>query len=247
MHPEHSTGERGIQGRRKRRTAGGVQLSTELIIDAATNLLERRGAEALSARKLGAALGADPTAIYRYFPGMDDIVLAVADRLIGHAMGDFVPGEDWKAALRDLAGRVHAVYVAHPRVAQVAFCRVTRQPNEMAFVETVLGILLGAGFSTDEAVHRYRALADTMLSFAGQDASAEILPPQVLAGDDLAWQSGYRHLTADTYPHITQTQQLLAKHMTTSSFATALEFLLAGFGQPSSSANGDPSGPTKLS
>lgn len=223
---------RTTQGRRRRPTATGTQLSAERIVDAATNLLERRGTEALSARKLGAALGADPTAIYRYFTGMDDIVLAVADGLIGQAIADYVADSDWRAALRELACRVHAVYVAHPHVAQVAFCRVTRRPHEMAFVETVLTILHDAGFSTDQAVVRYRALADTMLSFAGQDAGAEILPSEVLQGDDLAWQAAYRELSSETHPHIAKAQALLAEQMTISSFTTALDFLLAGFERP---------------
>lgn len=221
------------QGMRRRSTAGGYQLTAERIIDAATNLLERRGPDALSARKLGTALGADPSAIYRYFGGMDDIVLAVADRLLGRALEGFVPQPDWRIALRDLACRVHDVYVAHPHVAQVAFCRVTRRPHEMAFVETVLGILHEAGFSTVEAVHRYRALADTMLSFAGQDSGAEILPVEVVGGDNAAWQASYSEIDPTTHPHITAAQALLADVMTTSSFTAALDFLLAGFGDPS--------------
>jgi AcrR family transcriptional regulator len=226
------SGRSRTRGQRRRWTAGGFQLSEERIIDAATNLLERRGPDALSARKLGQALGADPTAIYRYFTGMDDIVLAVADRLIGRAMASFVPHTDWRVALRDLACRVHTVYVAHPHVAQVAFCRVTRRPHEMAFVETVLKILDEAGFSTAEAVLRYRALADTMLSFAGQDSGAEILAPEVLERDDSAWQAAYRELAADSHPQIKKAQRLLAEQMTESSFTTALDFLLVGFGEP---------------
>lgn len=225
-------GRQRAQGMRRRSTAGGYQLTAERIIDAATNLLERRGPDALSARKLGMALGADPTAIYRYFAGMDDIVLAVADRLLGRAMEGFVPHSDWRIALRDLACRVHTVYVAHPHVAQVAFCRVTRRPHEIAFVETVLGILHDAGFDTVEAVHRYRALADTMLSFAGQDAGAAALPPEVVSGDNTAWQASYSQVDPDTHPHITAAHPLLADIMTTSSFTAALDFLLAGFGDP---------------
>lgn len=232
MQGETGRSRRATQGLRRRSTAGGYQLTAERIIDAATNLLERRGPDGLSARKLGMALGANPTAIYRYFTGMDDIVLAVADRLLGRAVAGFVPGSDWRMALRDLACRVHRVYVAHPHVAQVAFCRVTRRPHEVAFVETVLGILREAGFSTSEAVLRYRALADTMLSFAGQDAGAEVLPPEILEGDDSAWRAVYSEVSPDIYPHIKEARDLLAEQMTISSFTTALDFLLAGFGNP---------------
>lgn len=163
---------------------------------------------------------------------MDDIVLAVADRLIGHAMKGFAPKADWRASLREMACRQHAVYVGHPHVAQVAYCRVTRRPNEIAFVDTVLKILDDAGFGPDEAVQRYRALADTVLSFAGQDSGAAILPAAIVDADDLAWRNVYREQSPDSHPHISQVRDLLAERMTTSSFLTALDFLLTGFGVP---------------
>jgi AcrR family transcriptional regulator len=232
VHAESDRGRQASQGKRRRSTNGGYLLTSERIVDAATNLLERRGPDALSARKLGMALGADPTAIYRYFNGMDDIVLAVADRLLGRAMVGFVADGDWRIALRELACRVHHVYVAHPHVAQVAFCRVTRRPHEMAFVETVLRILCEAGFGTADAVLRYRALADAMLSFAGQDAGAEALPPEVRDGDNAAWRATYSEVNPETHPHINTARTLLAEQMTESSFTAALDFLLAGFGEP---------------
>ena len=232
MPGETSRTRRATVARRRRPTAGGSQLSAECIVEAAMNLLERRGPDGLSARKLGHALGADPTAIYRYFTNMDDIVLEVADRLIGDVIADFEPDADWRVALRDLAYRSHAVCIAHPQVAQVAFCRVTRRPHEMAIVETMLRILDEAGFSTAEAVLRYRALADTILSFAGQDSGVEILPSGARQGDDSAWHTVYGEVAADTHPQIAKAQQLLAEQMATSSFTIALDFLLIGFGEP---------------
>ena len=41
-------------------------LSRELIVDAAANLVAEHGAEAMTARRLGEALGCDPSALYRH-------------------------------------------------------------------------------------------------------------------------------------------------------------------------------------
>ncbi|CAN5672192.1 hypothetical protein BH10ACT9_BH10ACT9_05080 [soil metagenome] len=57
-----------------------------MYIDAAVNLIENRGVGVLSARTLARAVGADPSALYRYFDGVDDVLRAVADRMIGLAM-----------------------------------------------------------------------------------------------------------------------------------------------------------------
>ncbi|MDX3213763.1 helix-turn-helix domain-containing protein, partial [Streptomyces scabiei] len=53
--------------RRRRPTRSGVVLSEELIVDTALRLVGEHGPEALSVRRLGTALGCDPSALYRYF------------------------------------------------------------------------------------------------------------------------------------------------------------------------------------
>ena len=68
---------------RRRPTKQGVVLSEELIVETALRLIEEHGADALSVRRLGRALGADPSSLYRYFRHTDDLMLAIADELIG--------------------------------------------------------------------------------------------------------------------------------------------------------------------
>lgn len=133
--------------KRRRPTRSGVVLSEQLIVETALRLIGEHGPEALSVRRLGAALGCDPTALYRYFHGTDDLVLAIADRIIGDAMAGFVPKDDWVASLREMALRVRAGYLAHPRAAAMAAHRVTRRRNEIHAVDTGIGLLLNAGFA----------------------------------------------------------------------------------------------------
>ena len=81
---ENAARDRVIAKRvRNTRTRSGSVLSAGLIVDAATSLVGEHGAAGLSVRRLGAALGCDPTAVYRYFASMDALMLAVggpADR-----------------------------------------------------------------------------------------------------------------------------------------------------------------------
>src|SRR5262245_50409787 len=83
--------------RRRRPTKSGTVLSPELIVDTAIRMLGRHGDDALSVRRLGAALGADPSSLYRYFRNTDDLILAIADELIGRSLEGFRPSEDWRA------------------------------------------------------------------------------------------------------------------------------------------------------
>ena len=52
--------------------------------------------DGFSLPKLGRALGADQTAVYRHFASKDDLVLAIADQLIEEAMTGWQPkGAGW--------------------------------------------------------------------------------------------------------------------------------------------------------
>ncbi len=75
--------------RRRRPTKQGTVLSERLIVDTALRLIGEHGAAALTVRRLGASLGADPSALYRYFRDTDDLLLAVATSSSGVRCGAF--------------------------------------------------------------------------------------------------------------------------------------------------------------
>jgi AcrR family transcriptional regulator len=211
--------------RRRRPTRSGVLLSEDLIVETALRLIGEHGPEALSVRRLGAALGCDPTALYRYFHDTDDLVLAVADRIIGDAMAGFAPGDDWVASLREMALRVRAGYLAHPRAAAMAAHRVTRRRNEISAVETGIGLLLTAGFPPVDAARLYLAFIDTVLSHAATEAAFHALPPQQREADRRSWREVYQDLDPATHPSLTAVRPELPT-MADSSFEQAVDLLL---------------------
>jgi AcrR family transcriptional regulator len=211
--------------RRRRPTRSGVLLSEDLIVETALRLIGEHGPEALSVRRLGAALGCDPTALYRYFHGTNDMVLAIADRIIGDAMAGFVPGDDWVASLREMALRVRAGYLAHPRAAAMAAHRVTRRKNEIQAVETGIALLLSAGFEPARAARLYLAFIDTVLSHAAADAAFQALSWQQREADQGAWRNVYQGLDPVAYPALTAVRPELPG-MADSSFEEAVDLLL---------------------
>jgi AcrR family transcriptional regulator len=213
------------QRRRRRPTRSGILLSEDLIVETALRLIGEHGPEALSVRRLGAALGCDPTALYRYFHGTNDMVLAIADRIIGDAMAGFVPGDNWVASLREMALRVRAGYLAHPRAAAMAAHRVTRRKNEIRAVETGIGLLLSAGFEPARAARLYLAFIDTVLSLAAADAAFQALPWHQREADQGAWRNVYQGLDPVEYPALTAVRPELPG-MADSSFEEAVDLLL---------------------
>ncbi|MFB7668296.1 TetR/AcrR family transcriptional regulator [Kitasatospora sp. NPDC056138] len=214
------------QRRRRRPTKQGIVLSQQLIIDTALRLVGQQGAGALTVRRLGISLGADPSAVYRYFRSTDDLLLAIADELIGRAQQGWQPTGDWRADLRAIGLRIHANYQAHPQAAMLAAHRTTGRTHEIAAVEAILGILRTAGFPGPEAVRIYHAFVDQSLGFAALDAAALALPAAARTADLQVWQASYARLDAATHPHITATAHLLATDMRRSGYPYALDLLL---------------------
>lgn len=212
---------------RRRPTKQGAVLSERLIVDTALRLIAQHGAEALSVRRLGAALGADPTALYRYFRNTDALLLAVADEMIGRAQEGWTATGDWRTDLRAMGVRINSCYRNNPQAAVLAAHRTTGRPHETRAVERILGILRTAGFPDELAVRIYHAFVDQALAFAAQDAAAAALPPAAREKDEEVWHEVYGRLSPDTHPHIAATFPLLAADMSGSGYPFALELMLA--------------------
>ena len=217
------------EARRKRRrpTKQGAVLSEQLIVETALRLVAQHGAEALSVRRLGAALGADPSALYRYFHNTDALLLALADEMIGRAQEGWRATGDWREDLRSMGLRIHACYLTHPQAAVLGAYRTTGRPHETRAVERILGILRSAGFPDALAVRAYHAFVDQALAFAAQDAAALALPKAAREADEAVWREVYGRLPADTHPHVAATFPLLAADMRDSDYPFALELTLS--------------------
>ncbi|MFJ4787498.1 TetR/AcrR family transcriptional regulator [Streptomyces sp. NPDC088794] len=212
--------------RRRRPTKSGTVLSEALIVETALRMLREHGSAGLTARRLGLALDADPSTLYRYFRGMDDLTLAIGDALIGQALDGWRPTGEWRADLRAIGLRIHAAYLAHPQAALLTTNRVTGRAHELAADEAVLDVLRTAGFRLPDTVRVYHAFIDQTLAFAALDAASLTLPSAALRADEDKWRSTYAHLPRSTHPRIAEAAPLLAGRMVTSAYPTALEMLL---------------------
>ncbi|WP_435270800.1 TetR/AcrR family transcriptional regulator [Streptomyces sp. 1222.5] len=212
--------------RRRRPTQQGTVLSEALIVRTALRVLREHGSAGLTARRLGTALGADPSTLYRYFGGMDDLTRAIGEELMGRALDSWTATGAWRADLRALGLAIHSAYLAHPHAAALTASRVTGRPREIAVDETILGILRSAGFPDPAAVRLYHAFIDLSLAFVALDAGALALTEEARAADEDMWTSTYARLPAESYPHIAATASLLAARMPHSAYPTVLDTLL---------------------
>jgi len=214
-----------------RRRGGGLRrgsLSPERIVEESLRILDEHGTAGFSLPKLGRALGADPTAVYRHFSSKDDLVLAIADRLLEEATDGLTPSECWVETLRDVARRLRGTYLQHPAAASLSSFRTTRRPAEMHAVDVIVGAVLRAGFQGAQAALVYRAFADFALAWCGGEASFRSLDQRQQGYDRAAWSRAYRTVREADYPGTWQVREDLPNVKDEDIFETILAAVLEG-------------------
>jgi TetR/AcrR family tetracycline transcriptional repressor len=159
-------------------------------------LIDRDGADALTMRNLGTALGVDPTAMYRHFGGKDDLLLAMADRLFGEMADGIRPHADWRDVLRDNARKARRVYLSHPELGRMLSVSPEVLENHQRIAEALLSALRTSGLSDEEAALAYHANVNYVAGVSSMDA-------EITTGEDdyETWRRVYASLPADRFPN----------------------------------------------
>ncbi len=203
-------------------------LTRELLVRESLRLLDKDGVSGFSLPKLGRALGADPTAIYRHFASKDDLVLAVAEAMIEESCADLEPAECWVETLREIARRARRSCLAHPAAASLVACRTTQGPAEMRAVDMILSALHEAGFAGQEAAVTYRAFGDFALFWSGSEGSFLALDKKAQQKDKDAWTRAYLIADRAVYPGIWRVREELPLVKDDEIFETILSLVLGG-------------------
>src|SRR5258707_15892468 len=85
----------------------------EAIVVAATDLADTHGLDAVSIRRVAAALSTRPMDLYRDFARKDELIDLMADEALAGAVLDELP-RHWRDALAAIAHALHGVCLAHP-------------------------------------------------------------------------------------------------------------------------------------
>lgn len=145
------------------------------IVQAAIRLAAEIGPDRVTARHLGAAVGISQPAVFRHFPTMSDLWLAVGAAVARQlSEGEMAPGGDPLAALRAMVAR-HLRYVDRtPAIPAILFSRELHVENEemRAHFDRVMANRR-AGFA--RLVARAQAAGQLRPGVVPEDAGALIL------------------------------------------------------------------------
>lgn len=152
---------------------GRSPLNPDVILAAAIGLIDLDGVGQLTMRRLGASLGVEAMAIYRYFPSRNALIDGIVQRVVGDAASDpaaqLHPGDDWRDYLDRIAHGVRRMALAHPRVFPLVATQPTEAPwirpplRSLPWVDTFLAGLQDHHFPPPAAVEVYKHFCTFLL------------------------------------------------------------------------------------
>lgn len=133
-------------------------LTQTQIARAAMRVIEREGLAALSMRTVASELGVGTMSLYRYVDSREQlerwVVAALYDTLDPETPSDAA----WTVRLATLLERMRKAAAEHPALVPLLVTRGHTAQGLLRWLEAILALLAGAGFSAEERMYATRAL-----------------------------------------------------------------------------------------
>src|SRR5829696_3952930 len=122
-------------------------LSRDRIVEAALALFDSQGSEAVTMPSLARLLGVGTMSLYRHVEDKNDLVNAVAERVLGDVKVPDGKPNDWKGRVVGYLRALREAAIAHPALARILAEHGLTVGPVFEQLELAHGILRRAGFS----------------------------------------------------------------------------------------------------
>jgi TetR/AcrR family transcriptional regulator, tetracycline repressor protein len=186
-------------------------LTRDAILDAAVEILDCHGMDALSMRRLGTALGVEAMSLYNHIPSKDALLDGIHERIL-LSLEPASSSRTWQAFARHQAHALHRALLAHPNAIPLFATRPAATPAAVERLDRYLEVLLRAGFKPLDALSIIQLVAQLVVGHAMWTTSVEIT-----LFDESA------------PPHVKQVEHVLAKWNPDHELELGVDALLNGF------------------
>lgn len=206
-----------------RKRAARGRLDRKIIVDGCLSLLAREGAQGFSMPALGRELGVDPSAVYRYFRGKDDLIVAATDEYIARLKIEEIRESCWVETLAAIGRRFWSVGSEQPGAMALTGSRTAAMPGTFRAANHMIGVFMEAGFDPDDSARLYRALVDLVLSLTQQHA---LVLDMGVVDQSMEAQNAFRGVDPKRYPHIAAAADAVATRTADENFELTLAMFL---------------------
>ena len=209
-------------------------LSREAIVQAALALADAEGLEAVSLRRVGAALGAGPMRLYGYVATKEELLDLLVDAVYAEMESPSPARSDWRKALRHLALQTRRVARAHPWFVALLGGRPRIGPNALAHMEASLAALVHVpGFESIDDVIQAVGTVNAFVIGALHSEASELRAETASGMTETEWHAAVgpyieRMVATGRYPTVARVVRD-AKHAPADvAFENGLECVLDG-------------------
>jgi AcrR family transcriptional regulator len=201
-------------------------LTPERVVDAALEVADADGIEAVSLRRLAATLGVTPMAIYRHVRNKSHLLDLMAERLLEGIDVAADEATTWQDRLRRLLGSYQSVAAAYP-AAPFLLSRPFVSAAEPPVTEALLAIFHSAGFDARHSARLLQVISGMVLGPALHRAAWAVATRD-------RWSASARQrpstepLSPEEFPYSRAAQQFLDWSSGPAADLLALELLIGG-------------------
>lgn len=200
-------------------------LSPARVVQAALDLADAEGIDAVTMRAVAQRLGCKPMSLYRHIADKDALLDALVERLFAEFELPDPGHHDWREQLARRGDSVRDVLVRHPWALALVETRAgPDRPVAFAHAEAVLATLVQAGCSPKTAARAFVMLDSYVYGFALQQITMPSTDPQNTLTDDVA-------AVLQSYPTMTAVGEAVASDPSydfSAEFGAGLEVVLDG-------------------
>jgi len=142
-------------------------LNRDRVLAAAVEIADEKGVGAVTMRAVASRLGVEAMSLYNHVANKDDILDGMIDLVVQEIELPDNAGS-WREAMRCRALAAHQVFGRHPWVPVLMDSRESSGPARLRYFEWVLGTLVRAGFSMEDAARVFSVLDSYIYGFAIQ-------------------------------------------------------------------------------
>jgi AcrR family transcriptional regulator len=144
-------------------------LSEDAVVDAALAILQSDGLQAVTMRRVAAALDTGAASLYVYVSSRESLLQAMLDRVTASIELEPPDPSRWRAQLHSLLQRMHRALVAHPGMAAMTLEDPPTTEVVLRVTENMLGILLAGGLDPQDAAWGCDILVMLVTAVASED------------------------------------------------------------------------------
>jgi AcrR family transcriptional regulator len=179
-------------------------LSRAAIVEAAIEVLDSEGLDAVTMRRVAEALGTGPASLYAHVADKDEMVGAVLDRIMGEiVIPDPIDPKRWQEQLKEIARSARSTFNQHRDIARASLGNIPTGEGALPGMNAIVGILLAGGVSPAVAslsvdilalYFTATALEESLESFPTNEAESELFHTEL--------KTFFASLPADRFPYL---------------------------------------------